>query len=255
MRTLRWPVFGLMCALTALPSRTQAQARHEEEDVGRDVMQAMLGSSRNLFVNGGLTTSGRLMLQRPAAGGERALRSEDGFNLGAGVGVDVMPQLGLRLSYTYTSSNLAFRTDDGDGSNALDIDDVGKLQSHAAAVEFIRYVLPARAPITPYGSAGFVGVWWMLDEESALVSAPTGSRQFRFGALATIGLQLRLAERVSARFEATSSTVRNPFTGNESFQSFGGVTVDEPTRVNTTDYRVAGVYYFGRRDERGRRRR
>ena len=168
------------------------------------------------------------MLQRPAGGGERALRGEDGFNLGAGVGVDLMPRLGLRLSYTYASSNLAFRTDDGDGSNALDIDDVGKLRSHAAAVEFLRYVLPTRAAITPYGSAGFVGVWWMLDDESAFVVAPTGATQFRFGALATIGLQLRLAERLSTRFEATSSTVRNPFTGNESFQALGGVTVDEP---------------------------
>lgn len=255
MRTLRWLVVGLMCASTVLPNGIEAQARDEEDDVDQNVMRAILGSSRNLFINGGLSTSGRLMLQRPAGGGERALRREDGFNVGVGAGVDVMPRLGLRLSYTYTSSNLGFRTDDGDGSNDFDIDDVGKLRSHAASVEFLRYVLSTRAPITPYGSAGFVGVWWILDEESALVAAPTGSTHFRFGALATIGLQLRLAERVSARFEATSSSVRNPFTGNESFQAFGGVTVDEPTRVNTTDFRVAGVYQFGRREERGRRRR
>jgi outer membrane protein W len=261
MRPLRWlVVVSLLCGLTAVPARTAAQAR-DEEDTGFDVMRALFGAGRNLFVHGGLTTSGRLMLQGAAGGGERALKSEDGFNLGAGVGVDILPRVGIRLSYTYTTGNLAFRTDDGDGSNALDIADVGTLRSHVAAVELIRYMLSTRASITPYGSAGLVGAWWVLDDESGFVAAPTGSTQFRFGALATIGVQLRMAERVSTRFEAVSSSVRNPFTGNESFQAAGGATVDEPTRVNRTDFRLVGVYHFGRREPlrpyggRGRRHR
>jgi hypothetical protein len=254
MRPPRWLLVASLCALSMAPTKTDAQ-RRDDEDTGFD-LRSLLGGSKDLFIHGGFTTSGRLMLQG-AAGGERALKSEDGFNLGAGVGVNILPRVGIRLSYTYTSSNLAFRTDNGDGSNALDISDVGTFQSHVAAIEFIRFMLPARASISPYGSAGFVGTWWVLDEESAFVAAPTGSTELRFGALATIGIQFRMAERVSTRFEAVSSTVRNPFTGNEAFQSLGGATIDEPTRVNRTDFRIVGVYHFGRRELRrpGRGRR
>jgi opacity protein-like surface antigen len=258
MQTLRWLVVGVICAFSAAPIPMDAQARDEEEISGRDVMRTIFGPNWNLFGSGGLSTSGRLLLQRQVGGGERALKGENGFNLGAGAGVDVLPRVGLRLSYTYTSSDLAFRTDNGDGSNALDIEDVGKLRSHVATIEVIRYMLRSRAPITPYGSAGFVGTWWVLDDESASVTAGTGSTQRRFGAVASLGLQLRLSEHFSARLEAASSSVRNPFTGNESFQAFGGVTVDEPTRVNTTDFRVSGVYYLGDADADrfdGRRRR
>lgn len=250
----RWLLVASLCALTVAPTGAEAQAR-DDDDAGFD-FRSLLGGTKDLFIHGGFTTSGRLMLQG-AVGGERALKSEDGFNLGGGVAVNVLPRVGIRLSYTYTSSNLAFRTDNGDGSNALDISDVGTLQSHVAAIEFVRFMLPARAAITPYGSAGFVGTWWVLDEESAFVAAPTGSTEFRFGALATIGIQFRLAERVSTRFEAVSSSVRNPFTGNEAFQALGGATIDEPTRVNRTDFRIVGVYHFGRRESRrpGRGRR
>jgi opacity protein-like surface antigen len=260
MRTLRCLVVGV-CAFIAAPNMMDAQARDEEEISGRDLMRTIFGPNWNLFGSGGLSTSGRLLLQRPVGGGERALKRENGFNLGVGAGVDILPRVGLRLSYTYTSSDLAFRTDNGDGSNALDVDDIGKLRSHAAAIEVIRYMLRSRASITPYGSVGFVGAWWMLGDESASVAAGTGSTQFRFGAIASLGLQLRLSENFSARLEAASSSVRNPFTGNESFQAFGGVTVDEPTRVNTTDFRLSGVYYLSDADAdrpgwtRGRRRR
>jgi hypothetical protein len=48
------------------------------------------------------------------------------------------------------------------------------------------------------------------------------------------------------RLEAASATVRNPFTGADSFTASGGATVDEPGSVGKTDYRLALVYNFSR---------
>ncbi|HSL69601.1 MAG TPA: outer membrane beta-barrel protein [Longimicrobiales bacterium] len=239
MRTHPWLVAGMIGGLTiAVPMNSQAQERDEDS--------IQLGSNWNLFLHGGLTTHGRFALQRPGIGGERALRTEDGFNIGGGVGVNIMSRMGLRLSYTAGSSDLVFRTDNGDESENLDLDNVGTLQSHVAAIEIVRYVLRSSATINPYGSAGFVGTWWVLDEESQFVAPAGGDTQFRLGAIASLGLQARLTDDLDLRVEAASGSIRNPFTGRDSFRALGGTTIEEPTRVNKTDFRLVGVYNFGR---------
>jgi opacity protein-like surface antigen len=186
------------------------------------------------------------MLQRVStpSNSERSLRSEDAFTIGVGAGVDFLLRSAFRMSYVFSESHLEFRTDDGDGSEQFDVEELGLLQRHVAAVEVVRYMFPARSLVTPYGSAGLAGAWWVLDESSALVTAGGGSSQFRLGALATFGLQVQLTPQSSARLEVATSSIRNPFTGSDSFRANGAVTIDEPTRVSQTDFRFAAVYYF-----------
>jgi opacity protein-like surface antigen len=242
-------VAGIIISPLCAPARSYAQ-REDPEDFNRDVLRAFLHSSWNVYLHGGLTNHSRFMLQRPGpavpGAGERALRSEGGYNVGIGAGVDILLRTGFRMSYTYSSNDLNFRTDNGDGSFDLDINDVASLSSHTVTAEIIRYMLPARSGFTPYGSAGFVGTWWGLDQTTELVVPAGGSTQFRFGAIGSIGLQAKLAENWFLRLEDAFATIRSPFTGDESFRALGGATIDEPTRITKTDFRLAAVYRFGK---------
>ena len=249
-RTLYSSLLLLAIAATNLEAQNgKGDTKPENtEDFMQDVIGALFHTSWNVYVNGGAATHGRYLLQRMAGPttGERSLRSDDATTFGIGAGVDFLLRSAFRMSYTYSSSDLMFRTDDGDGSETLDIEETGSLQRHVAAIEVVRYMFPARSTVTPYGSAGLVGTWWMLDQTSPLIAPEGGSTQFRLGALATFGLQVQLASHMGARFEVASTSVRNPFTGNESYRAQDGVTIDEPTRVSQTDFRLGFVYYFGR---------
>jgi hypothetical protein len=235
-------------ALALHPAQTHAQSRDETPELSRGLLRSLLGANWNLFGHVGPSTTGRFLLQRPAGAGtgEAQLKGDDGFSAGFGGGVDVLLRVGWRASYTYTASDLAFRTDNGDGSRNLDLDDVGQLGNHTVALEGIRYALPAESKFTPYASAGVLATWWVLEESSPQVVAPGGSTQYRWGAVAAFGLQFRFDEHAKARFEIASTSSRNPFTGRESFRSPDAVTLDEPTRVSGMQYRLVGVYNFGK---------
>jgi opacity protein-like surface antigen len=252
MRKMRSYMIGLICCTLLLPAHVTAQEQKEDaEDFVNDVLKAILGPNWNLFAHTGVASNGRFLLQRVSvaglATGERTLRGDGGFSVGLGAGVDILLRQGVRLDYTYSSSDLNFREDNGDGSRLLDLDGVGKLQSHMASIELIRYRLPARAAITPYGTAGLTGTWWVMDSD-ALMNVAGGSTQFRFGALGSIGLQVKLSDRMNVRMEAASASVHNPFTGPESYRALNGTTIDEPTRVTKSDFRIAAVYNFGKPD-------
>lgn len=225
---------------------SEANKDGETEDFVQDVIGALFRPNWNLYMNGGAATHGRFLLQRMATpvAGERSLRSEDAFTIGVGAGVDFLLRSAFRVSYTFSESDLEFHTDDGDGSEQFDVGDLGLLQRHVAAVEVLRYMFPARSAITPYGSAGLAAAWWLLEDSSPLATPTGGSSQFRLGALATFGLQVQLTPYSGARFEVATSSIRNPFTGSDSYRAQGGMTIDEPTRVSQTDFRLAAVYYF-----------
>ena len=72
------------------------------------------------------------------------------------------------------------------------------------------------------------------------------SEQFRTGALATLGLKLELSDQFDIRLEAATASIRNPFSGPDSYRIPTGVTIDEPTRVNRSNLRAAVTYSFGR---------
>ena len=77
------------------------------------------------------------------ASGRWRVRPEATSALGAGV--DILLRMGFRASYTFTSNKLNFTTDNGDGSDALNMDDVGTIKTHTATIEVMRYMLPAGA--------------------------------------------------------------------------------------------------------------
>lgn len=248
MSKSRWLVSALICSFIAMPMSSSAQApdtlKDQPQDFFHDVLGGLVGPHWNLFLHSGATTGDRLVLQ--AAGpnnAERSLETSHGFNVGGGVGVDILSHMGLRAMYTYTSSDLNFTTDHGDGTNALDINGVGTLMSHTAALEVMRYMLPARAAFNPYGTLGIQGTWWALDQKSPTISA-SGGAPFAIGPLFSFGVQIGGAAHWSGRFEMAMSSGHNPFTGNKSFRALSGPTIDEPTGVSRIDFRIAGVYHF-----------
>jgi len=252
MSKSRWLVVALICSLVAMPTISNAQApdstKEQAQDFVRDVLRGLLGPNWNLFAHGGFATDDRFLLQRAVntIDGERALKSSTGFNIGGGAGVDILLRMGLRASYTFKSSDLNFRTNNGNGSDALNIDDVGTVKSHTAALEVMRYMLPSRAAISPYGTLGIQGTWWVLDEKSTLVTSSGASTPFSGGLLFSFGVQFKATDKWSGRLESTLSGGHNPFTGNKSFRAFSGPTIDEPTSIGRTDFRLAGVYHFGK---------
>jgi hypothetical protein len=244
MQRQRGLVAGMLCALSAAPAQANAQEKDEVESFMRDVVLPIFGPNWNLFAHGGWTTTGRLLLQSPSSGGQTALETEGGWNVGGGAGVDVLMRLGLRASYAYTSSELVFRTDNGDGSATLDFEHAGTLKSHVAAVEIIKYMAPARSAFSPYASVGILASWWVIDTTSTLITAPDGSSQFGWGPLASAGLQIRMTRHLGMRLEAATASTHNPFSGRSSFIALGGTTIEEPTRLNKTDWRIVAVYNF-----------
>lgn len=253
MSQSRWLIAALSCSLVATPTiasaQTQGKMKDDPQDFIHDVLGALLSPNWNLFAHGGLTTTDRFLIQQVAGtvNGQRALQGSTGFNVGGGVGVDLLLHLGLRASYTYMSSDLDFKTDDGDGSHGFDIDNVGTIKSHTATLEVMRYMLPVGASINPYGTLGIQGTWWVLDEESALVTSSGASTPFSISPLFSFGVQFRATNHWGGRLETTLSGGHNPFTGNNAFRAFSGLTIDEPSGVSRADFRLALLYSFGKR--------
>jgi len=243
-------VVALLCSLVALPTSSNAQAPDStKEDVQNfhELLKALVGPHWNLFADGGFTRGSRYSLQRAAntVDGQRALTSATGYNVGLGGGIDVLLRMGLRASYTFASNNLNFKTDDGNGSDVLDIDDVGTLRSQTVELEVMRYMLPSRSAITPYGTLGFHMTWWSLNEKSPLVTSNDAS-PFSYGPLFSFGVQVKASDHFSGRLEASLSSGHNPFTGKTSFRALSGPTIDEPSSTSRSNYRIAGVYHFGK---------
>ena len=244
-------IVALFCSLVALPTTSRAQAsdtlKAEATDLVHDVIRALIGPHWNVFAQGGFSTSDRFVLQHAVntLDGQRALEPAVGYNVGIGTGVDILLRMGFRANYTFTSNKLNFRTNDGNGSSALDIDNVGTVKSNTLALEVMRYMLPSRAAITPYGTLGIQARWWSLSENSPLVSS-SGTTPFSFGPLFSFGVQVKATEKWSGRLEASLSSGGNPFTGKNSFRALSGPTIDEGSSVSRTEYRLAGVYHFGR---------
>ncbi len=240
-----------ICCIVAIPTIAAAQVadstKAQATDFVRDVLKGLFGPNWNVFAQGGIATSERYLLQQavdPVAG-QRALESATGYSVGAGAGVDVLLRMGFRASYTFSSSNLNFRTDNGTGSGALDINDVGRLKSNTIALEVMRYMLPSRAVITPYATLGIQGTWWSLTENSPLVRN-NGANPWSISPLFAFGMQYKPSQQWGARLEANLSGGHNPFTGSKSFTSLAGPAIDEPSSINHTDFRLAGAYYFGK---------
>ena len=257
MRKLHRLFAAMTCLVVALPATATAQRdelKKEAETLSDDILKRLFSPHNwDVHVHGGANNAGRFMLQRPFEApttfGERVLRGKTGFSFGGGFGMDLLIRTGFRLDYTFASGELEYRSDNGDGTNIFDINDVGKIKSHTVSLEVLRYLLPARAKFSPYGSVGLLGTWWVLDQETPLVIPAGGSTQFRFGALASLGVRGQITDRFDVRLEAQKNSVLNPFSGHNSFRALAGVTIDEPTRVSQNDFRLYAVYHL-RKHER-----
>jgi hypothetical protein len=254
MRKLSLLLIGLLCFNVAMPSGAAAQQKQqkdEPEDFMKDVLSQIFGPNWNVYLQGGVSTGSRFLLQRPIlpAGvlpGEQSVETKTGWNIGIGGGGDYLLRQGFRFSYLYGKNDIKFRTNNGDGSSNLDVETNAKLHSNTLGIELIRYLLPSRATITPYGTLGVLGNWYGLDT-SPLVQAPGGTSQFSLGATIAFGLQVREWEHLGVRLEASSLTLGNPFTGKNSFRTVGAVPFDEPSSIGRWDYRLVGTYYFQKR--------
>jgi opacity protein-like surface antigen len=252
MSKSRWLLVALICSFVAMPTISNAQVadstKEQAQDFVHDVLHRLLGPNKNLFVNGGFTRGDRFVLQQAVntIDGQRALNGATGWNVGGGIGVDFLLRTGLRLGYTFSSRDLNFKTDNGNGSDALDIDDVGTIRTHTASLELMRYMLPSRTAISPYGTIGIQGTWWVLTDQANPIVLSNGKTPFSFSPMFSFGVQFKATNSLSGRLEATLSSGHNPFTGKNSFRALSGPTIDEPTDLRRSDYRLAGVYYFGK---------
>ena len=252
MSNSRWVVVALIGSLVATPTIARSQSadstKDRPTDFMRDVVRALFGPNWNVFLQGEAATSDRFLLEQALSPntGQQALQTSTGWGIGAGAGVDILLRTGFRASYTYASSTLNFRTNDGNGSKALDVNDVAKLKAQTLSLELIHYMVPWRASINPYGTIGIHGTWWLLDQKSPLVTGVGAATPFSISPMFSFGVQYRPSHVFSTRLEATLLGGHNPFTGNRSFRSNGGPVIDEPSSVNHTNFRLAAVYYFGR---------
>lgn len=230
-------------AAAAMPG--VARAQHGDDE--------LIGGNWNVFLHIGGAQSGRFLLQRTTVSGggtaERELRGDGSGEYGGSIGFDFMKHVGMRLGYSYSSMDLQFRTDNGDGSTLLDADSIGKIRSHVASLEVMRYMVHAFAGLSPYATAGVAGAWWSLDTPSNIIASGTNSTEFRVGPIVMVGVQWNVTTHFGARVEFGSASVNNPFTGNESFRVLNGTTIDEPSRVSRTALRFGLGYNFGKSDD------
>jgi len=201
-------------------------------------------------LTGNLATSrfGTFLMQN-TPGGERALKANRSLGFGLGAGFDVTDQLGVRLGWSYTNSGMEYRDYNGTGSDALDVEDLGKLKSNIASLDVVHYFVGSRSLVSPYAGAGIAGVWSALGPETPLLTTPGGSQQFHVGINANLGVQVRVIDALFGRVEWNTMGTRNPFNGNRSYKTTVGDTFDEPTRVAKTEWRFAAAYYFAKPDK------
>ena len=241
----------LACGVAvASPAGAQNTTNTTNDAYVTDMVDHMTEASRWSF-SGNLETSryGTFLMQNVPAG-ERALRGERQLGWGLGAGFDISDQLGVRLGWTYTNTNMQFKDFSGSGSELLDSGDLGKLKSNVAALDIVHYFVGSRSLVAPYAGAGIAGVWSSLGTEGPTLITPGGSQQFNVGITANIGVQVRLIPQLFGRVEWNSMGTHNPFNGNRSYKASSGDTFDEPSRVAKTEWRFAAAYYLGKEEKK-----
>lgn len=198
----------------------------------------------------GIGGYGRFLLQgAPGTAEQRALESDMGFSFGGAIGAMVFPRTGVKLSVNHTSADLKYNDDTGNGSDLLDLHGIGTLGSTVLSLEATRYLFREKRRFTPYASAGYAVTWWNLSDEGANGVLIDNGTEFRGGAVGALGLQYHVTRDLAVRLEATGYSLGNPFTGGDSFRPRTGFTIDEPTKVRQSVYKLNVAYMFGRPSE------
>ncbi|HEY8468629.1 MAG TPA: hypothetical protein VIL18_03250 [Longimicrobiales bacterium] len=183
---------------------------------------------------------------------QRKLTAGNSFSWGLALSARVLARTAARLAFNWTRMDLEYEDDTGIGSELFDQDDIGELTSTTLGLELMRFLLPEWRRFNAYGTAGVNITWWSLDDAFPAFLA-VDDTHVRLGGSAGLGLQYRPSRRFAIRLEAATLAPGNPFTGEDSFVPRTGLTIDEPSHVRQTNFRVHFAYTFGRlHRERGR---
>ena len=243
----------------ALAVATPAGAQSANNDsLVTSMVDMITDASRwHLSLNGGAAGFGNFLLQQTPLGAV-AIRGSRGFAFGGGGGFDYDENNQFRLNYTYTGTDLRYRDWRGVGSNLLNVSNIGKVNTNVVTLEAAHYFVGSRSLVSPYAGFGFSGSWNHLSPDvvatsvffpntpTQFLTTPGGAQKFGIGATANLGAQVRLTNEFFTRLEWNTMNMPNPFNGNRSYQSPGGITYDQPSRVQKTEWRLAGVYYLGK---------
>ncbi len=241
----------IVCGSACLAFLFPAHKAEAQVGTARDLLGWLFDiPNYNVGINGGIGNYGRFLLQHPTRSTadltERELRGLHAWTVGGEVGGTILPRVGVQLSYNFTRSDLAWRDDTGTGSELLDVNDLGDLSHSVVGLELIRYMFLENSKITPFATAGVLATWWGMEGGAQGLSRPDSETQFRWGGTGSVGLQFRLWEDFRLRLDATTATVGNPFTGRDSYIADFGRTIDEPSRVRKTDFRLGLAYTWGK---------
>lgn len=197
--------------------------------------------------SGGVALFSSFLDQSVLTGGERRLTGNESPSFELGVGYQADRSTAIRLVFGWTPGELEFRDDTGTGSEALDRDDLGDLNAIRAHVSALKFFGAESNTVAPYAAAGLGGTLFILDEVSGSPVLTSGGddSQLRVGALAGLGLQIRLSDSFAIRLEGNTFTLGNPFDGRDSFRVDTGQTLDEPSIVRITELGLRLRYAFG----------
>lgn len=243
-----WKRHALRAAALGLGFTLAPAAASSQGFLGRLLRVPAGYPSYTLEAFGGLGQYGRLLLQgAPGTIEQRELRGNTGFAFGGAVGANLFPRTALRLGVSHTSADLEYNDDTGDSSDLLDLHGIGTLGSTVLSLEVMRYIFPEKVRLTPYLTAGYGVTWWNLSNEGVNGVLIGNGTEFRSGAVAALGLQYHVTRDIAVRLEATGQRMGNPFSGTDSFIPRTGFTIDEPTHVRHSIYKLDVAYTFGRR--------
>ncbi|MDX1531727.1 MAG: hypothetical protein R3362_09395, partial [Rhodothermales bacterium] len=200
-------------------------------------------------VFGGVSTYGRFLEQRIDMGDafrDRELRARPGLSLGLAGTYRLAAKTGVRLGFTYTTSELEYFDDTGDDRDVLDSGAGANIASVVGAAEVVQYFLEGEGTVVPYAVAGVSGVLWTLDPEGDIVAAGGEDSALRIGGVTGVGLEVRPNEQFLVRVEINAATLGNPFDGPTSFgvEDAGETVFDEPDIVTALRASLGVGYTF-----------
>jgi hypothetical protein len=245
MRISTWFAAGLAgLLLFAVPNDSVAQRRGGTPSprLPAFTLEAYTGfSTFSRFIEQDVLPNGDML---PPIG-ERSLNANVAFVLGGALGAWIWDGTGVRLGYTWATTEFKYRDSSGLDRDLLDSGGLNDLNAHIISLEITQLLLSPRKRISPYLLAGINGEFWVLgdQEEADAIRTTTGS-QFRWGKSAGVGLQFRASRPLAIRLEADGFSLGSPFRGKSAFIPESGLTFDKPDDIVMPRYTLGLIYTF-----------
>lgn len=176
---------------------------------------------------------------------ERELTAGTAFTFGGSVGIWPLDKTGVRLGVTWAPTEFEFDDDTPlEDDEFFDQDDVADLGVFVTSLDVQQYLLdPDENRVAPYANAGFAAAWWNLDDDATAILA-SDDREFRWGGVGGIGVQVGINDNWAVRAEASTFGLGNPFDDDDSYRVADPVflTFDEPSTVRMSRFTLALTY-------------